>query len=275
MTAAPRAVTVLPLAGATVIVTRAASRADELVAPLEALGAQVLSYATTRIVERDLDGLHAAARALARYDWVIFTSATAVSLTFDATDACAVTRDDWSHLRIAAVGAATASALRERGADVTVVPERFVAEALLEAMARRDDVAGSRMLYPTAAGARAVLQDGLAALGATVDRIDAYESVATHADATAVRAVLRNAETLGVVTLTAASAVDAWVKAMTPEHDRIAAVSLGPVTTQAARQAGMRVVAEAMPSTLDGLVAAVVRAIRAQRDHRHHQTPES
>jgi uroporphyrinogen-III synthase len=149
-----------------------------------------------------------------------------------------------------------------------------VAEGLLEAFSARDDVAGTLMLYPTAAGARRELTDGLAALGATVVRIDAYDSVATDEDVAEVRAALRDGR-VNAVTFTASSAVTAWVAAMSPLHGVADVVSIGPVTTQAARTAGMRVAAEAMPSTLDGLVAAVVRAIRAQRDRQHHQTHQT
>jgi uroporphyrinogen-III synthase len=261
----------LLLRGCTVVVTRAADRADKLVAPLEALGATVVLFAATRIVPRDVEAVQKAARALAHYDWVVFTSATAVHLMFDATEACGVRSQDWVHTRIAAVGSATASAVEERGAIPALVPERFVAEGLLDAFTARDDLRDARVLYPAAAGARSDLVDGLRALGADVDRIDAYVSVPSDDDACEVSSALRAGQ-VQLVTLTSRSAVDGWVQAMTPLHDLADVVSIGPVTTQAAHAAGLRVVAEAMPSTIDGLVAAVVRAVRTQRDRQQHQT---
>lgn len=263
-----------PLLGATVVVTRAADRADQLVAPLEALGASVITYAATRIVLRDVEALRQAACELARYDWVIFTSATSVGLMFDATEACGIAPQSWAHTRIAAVGSSTAAAVVERGATPTLVPERFVAEGLLEAFAARDDVVGATMLYPAAAGARTELCAGLTRLGARVDRIDAYHSMATDEDIAEVRAALRDGR-VNVVTLTAKSAVDAWVSAMAPDHAMSDIVSIGPITTQAAHAAGLRVAAEAMPSTMEGLVAAVVRAVRAQKDRHQHQITNS
>ena len=83
MTVPAEASVTRPLNGATIVVTRAATRADQLVEPLEALGARVLTYAATRIVARDVEALRSAACALARYDWVLFTSATSVSMTFE------------------------------------------------------------------------------------------------------------------------------------------------------------------------------------------------
>jgi uroporphyrinogen-III synthase len=253
-----------PLLGATIVVTRAAARAEQLVSPLEALGAEVLVYAATRVVLHDQHALLSATRSLARYDWVVFTSATSVALTFDAASQNGVTIVDWAHTRIAAVGTATASALLERGANVQLVPERFVAESLLDAFRAQVDLAGAMVLYPTASGARAVITDGLRALGATVDRIDAYESVASDNDISAVLHALRDGR-VNAVTLTATSAVDAWVNAMMPLHTAADVVSIGPITTQAARAAGLRVAAEAMPSTVDGVVDAVVRMYSAQR----------
>jgi uroporphyrinogen-III synthase len=263
-----------PLHGATIVVTRAADRADQLVAPLEALGARVLTYAATKIVLREIAALRTAARELARYDWVVFTSATSVGLTFDATEACGISAEHWAHTRIAAVGSATASAIRDRGAEPTLVPERFVAEGILEAFAAHGDLVDTTILYPAAVGARDDLCDGLRALGARVERINAYDSVATDADVASVRGALAAAE-VDIVTLTARSAVDAWAKAMAPVHDVAEVVSIGPVTTQAAHAAGLRVAAEAMPSTLDGLVSAVVRAVQAQRDRLQHFTANS
>lgn len=260
-----------PLSGATVVVTRAASRAEHLIGPLQALGARVLSYAATRAVPRDVQGLQRAAAALARYDWVVFTSATGVDLMFDATEACGIAAVDWAHTRIATVGSATADAVRARGVEPALVPTRFVAEGLLEAFAAHGGLAGTALLYPAAAGARRALADGLRALGAEVHVIEAYDTITTDEDVAEVHAALCTGH-VNAVTLTAKSSVDAWVAAMGEAHRMADVVSIGPVTTEAARAAGMRVAAEAMPSTIEGLVAAVVRAIRAQRDRHHHLT---
>lgn len=262
------------LQGATIVVTRAADRADQLVAPLEALGAAVITFAATRVVPCNAEALALAVGALAGYDWVVFTSATSVALLFDAAQARGVVRDDWSHVRIAAVGAATASAIRERGAEPTLVPESFNAEALLDAFAEHGDLVGATLLYPAAAGARGALCDGLRALGARVHRIDVYDSIATDGDVDTVRDALRSGQ-VQVVTLTASSAVAAWVAAMAPAHAIADVVCIGPITTQAAHAAGLRVAAEAMPSTIDGLVAAVVLAVQAQRDGLQHLTTNS
>jgi len=259
-----------PLAGATIVVTRAASRASSLVAPLEALGAEVLTYAATRIVPRDVPALRRAAAELARYDWVVFTSAVSVMLTCDATEACGVAPSQWAHTQVACIGSSTADALRERGIEATLVPQRFVAEGLLEAFEQQGGLDRMTVLYPAAAGARHELADGMRARGANVDLLTIYESVVTNDDVDTVRAALREGR-VDAVTLAASSAVDGWVQAMSPLHDLADVVSIGPITTHAAQAAGLHVATEASPSTIEGLVAAVVRAIEARRDgHQHH-----
>ncbi len=260
-----------PLAGSTILVTRAAARAGRLIALLEQRGARVLSYAATEIVLRDIDGLMEAARHLARYDWVVFTSATAVGLTFDATEACGVTAADWAFTRVAVIGSGTAQAVRERGVEPTLMPDTFVAEDFLHELIAHGDVAGSHVLYPVATGARPHLYAGLQEHGAVVDRVEVYSSVPSNDHIDDVRATLA-ASQVDLVTLTASSAVHAYATAMDPMYKWTDAVSIGPITTQAAATAGIRVVAEAVPSTLDGLVAAVVRAIDDKRQRINSRT---
>jgi uroporphyrinogen III methyltransferase / synthase len=267
------AATAKPLHGATIVVTRSADRAERLTGPLLALGADVISYAATRIVPCNADALAGAATSLPDYDWVIFTSATSVALLFDATEARGMSTSAWAQVRIAAVGSATAAAIRERGLEPALVPGRFVSDALLDAFAERGEMGGATVLYPAAKGARDALADGLRALGARVDRIDVYDSVATtHDDVSGLQAALQSGR-IDAVTLTAKSAVDAWVMAMAPAHAVADVVSIGPITTQAAHAAGLRVAAEALPSTVDGLVAAVIRAVDARRNRIPHLTP--
>jgi uroporphyrinogen-III synthase len=254
----------LPLAGATVVVTRASDRSDALVAPLEALGAHVVAYAATQTVLRSDAALRAALLTLADFGWVVFTSATSVEVTMACADACLVPRSEWHGTRIAVVGSSTAEAVRARGLEPTLLPDRFLAAGIVDAMRARTDVAGSRVLYPAAAGADETIVLGLSALGAQVVRLDIYETVATDDDRSSVLSLLRDRK-IDVVTLSARSAVTAWCNAMQELACVADVVSIGPITSAAARDAGLRVAAEAVPSTNDGLVDAVVRAVRTQR----------
>jgi uroporphyrinogen III methyltransferase/synthase len=159
--------------------------------------------------------------------------------------------------KIASVGPATADALLARGLAVDVAPDRFVAEALLDALRGRRDVKGARVLYATAEGARETLQLGLQELGAIVERADLYRSVLDGTGAEQLKERMSK-ESVDLVTFTSASSVTNFVDAVGRDLARRApAASIGPVTSQAARTAGLDVVVEASESTIPGLVSAI------------------
>ena len=254
-----------PLFGARVVVTRARAQAGSLAARLRALGAEVIEAAATRIEPLDQAPLRRALRRISDYQWAVFTSQNAVALLWDALRAEGRDARALAGLKVCAVGPATAEALLGRGIAVDVVPKRFVAEGLLEALRGRGDLHAARVLYATASGARDVLPEGLAAAGAEVDVLPIYRSTIDEAGARALREALSRGE-VDLATFTSASTVHGFVAAAGESAAaRVSAVSIGPMTSEAARAAGMRVVAEASQSTIAGLVDAVVAARSAAR----------
>lgn len=248
-----------PLFGKRVVVTRASAQAASLAAPLTAAGAEVIEMPASRIEPLDGAPLREALSRLADYGWIVFTSQNAVAIVWDALRADGRDARALSGLGIAAVGPATASALLEHGLAVDVTPDRFVAEELLEALRERDDVRGARVLYAAAEGAREVLSDGLAVLGARVDRLAIYRSVPDGSGGSELRARIEG-DAVDLVTFTSASAVRGFIAAVGAElARRVPAASIGPITTAAAREAGIDVIVEATESTISGLVDAVVR----------------
>ena len=240
-----------------VAVTRAAGRGDTLATRLTAAGATVHEVPLTTIARRDPAPLYAALRTVADVRWILLPSisaAEALAGAVRATGTADAVQDCW----FAVVGETTARAAEAHGWRADVVPSQFKAEGLLDALAARSDVRGSRVLYPCAAGARDVLPDGLRVLGATVDVIHTYESV-PDPDGQALLGRLLAAGDLDLVTVAAPSAVDALADVVPPECTaQIALASIGPVTSKAAKQAGFRVAVEADPYTVDGLVRAIV-----------------
>jgi uroporphyrinogen III methyltransferase/synthase len=247
-----------PLFGKRIVVTRARSQAATLTERLYAAGAEVIEMPATRIEATDPTPLQGALSRLHEYGWVIFTSQNAVRIFWNALRAENRDARALSGVKIAAVGPATASALLECGLAVDVSPDRFVAEALLDELRSRRDVRGVRVLYACAEGARETLQDGLDELGAVVDRVVLYRSTMDGAGSDELRERLMN-DDADLVTFTSASSVNAFVAAVGEEAARRApAASIGPITTAAARSAGLEVAVEATESTIGGLVSAII-----------------
>ncbi len=245
-----------PLMGRTLVVTRAASQADGLVAALEALGARVVRLPAIR-VEPPVDQapLRRAVQSASGYHWVIFTSANGVDFFVRAAEDLGVEVDGaLASTRLCCIGPATASAIEALGLTVEVVPETHTAEAVVEALSARTPVRGQRILIPTVAEARPVLRAGLRELGAEVDEVIAYRTLFVEAVG---RGVLEQLETgVDLVTFTSPSTVRSFHR-LTGGQVLAAAAVIGPVTADAARELGYRVAVEADPFTIPGLVAAI------------------
>jgi len=247
-----------PLFGWRVLVTRAQSPRSSLARALSDAGADVVEAPATRIEPLDPGCVRGAIAHLDAYDWIIFTSQNGVELFWAALREMGLDARALAAVRVAAVGPATAAALLDHGIAVDVTPERFVAEGVLEAVAARDDVAGSRVLYVAADGARDVLPNGLTTMGARVDVAPIYRSVPDAAGGDAIRAFAREATDRTLAAFTSASAVRAFADAAGDARGRVAAASIGPATTAAAREAGLTVCVEAARSTIPSLLDAIV-----------------
>ncbi len=247
-----------PLFGKRIVVTRARSQAASLSDRLAAAGASVIEMPATRIEALDRTPLRAALARLKDFSWVMFTSQNAVRLFWEGLRAAGLDSRALAGSKIAAVGPATAEALLDHGLVVDVAPDRFVAEALLDTLRGRRDIARANVLYATAEGARETLQLGLQELSAIVERVNLYRSVPDGTGAAELEQRLV-AEGADLVTFTSASSVTNFVDAVGRDAARAApAASIGAITSQAARAAGLEVVVEATRSTIPGLVDAIV-----------------
>jgi uroporphyrinogen III methyltransferase/synthase len=245
-----------PLQGRTVVVTRARAQASGLAQRLAALGAGVVELPAIRIVPRiDSDQVRSAVHSLHSYALVCLTSPNGVRLLFEAMAEQGRDARALASATVAAIGSGTAGALTARGVIPDLVPESYVAESLVEALADLD-VEGKPVLVARAAEARDVLPDALRERGAEVDVVTLYETVAEQPAAEAADAA-RGADYL---TFTSSSTVRNLVGALggdgLPSGARV--VSIGPVTSEAARDAGLEVHVEAQRHDIDGLVEALV-----------------
>ncbi len=250
-----------PLHGEVVAVTRARAQASGLAARLRELGAEVVETPAIRIEPRPLEGaLLDAVGRVGEYALVCLTSPNGVRLLFDALGETGRDARALAGATVAAIGPGTAAELERRGVRADVMPEQFVAEALVEALATVE-LEGRRVLVARAAEARGVLPDALRERGAEVDEVALYETVAEPLG-DAERAALGRAT---YVTFTSSSTVrfllDSGVRP--PEGARV--VSIGPVTSATAREQGLTVHVEAERHDVDGLVDALTADAAARR----------
>lgn len=250
------------------MVTRARAQAGELTAALEALGAEVVAAPVIRIAPlADLTPLRAALAQLSRYAWVVFTSANTVRVVCDHLPAWGHTAADLARVAVAAIGPGTAAALARYGLAPDLVPEEFVAEAVVRALAARGALTGKRVLLPRAQDARDALPAGLTRLGALVDVIPVYETEREATDGTGLAQAIV-AGTIDAITFTSSSTVRHFVDLVGREaatSGRFAAAVIGPVTARTAEEAGITVAVAAEEYNVPGLVAALTRYFGGER----------
>jgi uroporphyrinogen III methyltransferase/synthase len=249
-----------PLSGKTVAVTRARSQASGLARRLAEMGAIVVQAPSIRV--EPIDG---PAPDLSLYDLVCFTSPNAVSALFErlargpapgqeTTPAGARDARAFAGARVAAIGPGTARALAEHGLVADIVPERSVAEALVQALAAEPV---EHALVARAKEARDVIPDALRARGSQVDVLALYETVAEPLPPQALEAA-RQAD---YITFTSSSTVRFFLDAaggaagLSPET-RI--VSIGPVTSATLREHGLQAHLEAEDHDVDGVIQALL-----------------
>lgn len=249
-----------PLAGRTIVVTRPEGQAESLVRPLEDRGARAVVFPTIEIVPpADPAPLRRAAREAASYHWLAFTSVNGVRAFGRALEEEGVDAGELADgPRVCAIGPATGEALEELGLPPGLIPEEFVAEAVVEALDAEEDLDGKRILLPRSALAREALPEGLRRLGARVDVVEAYRAVPGREDADELRELL-GAGRVDMITFTASSTVRNFERIVGTDVGGARIAAIGPITAGTARELGYEVDVVAREYTIPGLVEACVR----------------
>lgn len=257
-----------PLSGCRVLVSRAKKQAGALSSTLKELGCQVIDIPFIEIRKSSsFKPLDTALRSLASYDWLILTSVNGVQAMFERMAKRKLDSSALAHLKIAAIGPATKGAIEKHGLVVTITPKEYVAESVVNSLQTR--VKGKRVLLVRAKVARDVIPRELRKAGATVDVIEAYETVVPKQSKERLQKALGGKRKPHAITFTSSSTVKNFVslmglrgaraalKRVAPNHG-VHSASIGPVTSATLREFGLPVDIEAKQFDIPGLVAAIV-----------------
>ncbi len=253
-----------PLAGRRILVTRAAHQAGKLSTELRALGAEPVEVPLLEIQPPpSFDPLDRALHNLATYYWILFTSANTVRAVASRARELGIPLAGLP-AKVAAVGTATAEALAKEGLTVSLVPERYVAEGLIDALSAQGPLAGRRILLARAQVARDVIPDALRAAGAQIDVVDAYRNVLPANAAELLRAAL--AQPVVAALFTSSSTAEHLAEAVRQAGlpfplPGVAAISIGPITSETLRDLGWPPTAEANPHDIPGVLEALTHAL--------------
>lgn len=258
-----------PLAGKRVVITRAESQSAALAAALTAHGAEAVSLPLIQILPpSDYAPLDSALRDLANFDWLIFTSQNAVTAVanrlatsnFPHLVIPSEARNlplSVDHVRIAAVGKATAEVAQLAGFDVTHVGQGGTAATLVHELA--SELSDKRILLPRSDRAASELVPRLQRFGAEVTEVIAYRTAETaEVDAAGKEAVAACAAIL----FFSPSAVHSFTAlrksaALDPLADSVVVAAIGPITSVALRNAGLRCDFQASEPSVEEIVATL------------------
>ncbi|NUQ62628.1 MAG: uroporphyrinogen-III C-methyltransferase [Pirellulales bacterium] len=247
-----------PLFGKKVLVTRPRDQAEEMMAPLTDLGAEVLVQPAIEIsAPADWTPVDQALSRLHEYDWLVYSSSNGVRGLLDRLLEIGGDLRRLGNVKLAAIGPGTADELREYRLRADLVPAEYRAEALAESLAA--GAAGKRFLLARASRGREVLADTLRTAGATVDQVVVYRSTdVEHPDQEIAEGLA--AGRIDWVTVTS-SAIAASLVRMFGDALRTAKLaSISPVTSGALAKLGFPPAAEARQYTVDGLIEAILRS---------------
>jgi uroporphyrinogen-III synthase len=256
------------LTGLRILVGRARHQANALSSGLGKLGADVIEIPFIEIRQpRSYKPFDSALKRLSEYDWLILTSVNGVDAIRERMRRLRISKKSFGHLKIAAIGPATKEAIEEElKLHVDVVPKKYVAESVVASLRKR--IKGKRVLLARARVARDVIPRELRKLGATVNVVEAYETVVPRKSRLRLRAILRDSKKRpDVITFTSSSTVRNFLSLVAGRNARatqalqgIRFASIGPITSSTLRELGLPVHIEAEEYTIPGLIKAIVAA---------------
>ena len=252
-----------PLKNLQVLVTRPESQARDFMSQLEKAGASPILLPTIKIVEPpSWAAADHAINQLESYQWLLLTSINGVNCFFQRLHEKGLSSTDWAHLTTISVGPKTAHAATKIGLKSDMIAKEYAAEGIIELFSDRD-LKQQKILLPRALKAREILPESLRRQGAVVDVVPVYETIFPPESAQLLNHLL-NEKMIDIITVTSASSATNLVKhCHNPETlkslKKIATACIGPITAEAATQAGLNVKIIADDYTSEGLLKALIR----------------
>lgn len=255
-----------PLAGRTVVITRALAQAKDFVSELEKFGARVIACPTIEIDDPEsFERLDEAITHLYGYDWLVFTSVNGVDYFLRRFKASGHDVSEIDELRVCAIGDATAERLRQAQLHVDVIPHEFkgegVFEALIQFVGGLEPLSGLNFLIPRAAVARDFLPKALEEAGARVDVVPAYRTVLPdNQDRGRISAMLAGGA--DCIAFTSSSTVRNLAQLFDTQDlsavlEGVAVACIGNITAETATEHGLRTEIQPEQSTIPDLARAI------------------
>jgi len=256
------------LAGKRILITRAREQSGDFAAQLKKRGAEVIEFPTIEMVpplhwgevDRAIDQLKS-------YDWIIFTSANGVDFFWQRVKERGKNLRLPSSLKVCAIGPATAHRLKEKRASVHYVPEKFVAESILEGFEKMF-FKGKRILLARAKKARDILPKGLRKMGAEVEVVAVYRTVKPRGGSKKLKKLLAEGK-IDVIAFTSSSTVNHFAGLLKTENLKklvkgIAIACIGPVTARTAKEWALKVQVQPKQYTIPDLTQAIAEYFTPQ-----------
>ncbi len=255
-----------PLKDLTIVITRAASQADEFASLLEGLGARTVAIPVIEISPLDSPELRESLRSVNSYDWIIFTSVNGAEIFLERLKN-SIGPGELKPL-ICAIGPGTAGRIEEMGFSVSLLPSLFQAEGVTEEFRSRlpDMPTGQSILIPRALQAREILPQSLREMGYSVDVVPVYRTDFPETREAELRELLSKASP-DMITFTSSSTVTNFLL-LAGGHinlDSYRFASIGPITSETAAKAGLKITVTARESTLPALAAAIAEYFTENR----------
>jgi uroporphyrinogen III methyltransferase/synthase len=250
----------LPLAGKTVVVTRAEDQAECFLNLLQDAGAEAYPFPVIQTVAPESWApLDKALSHLKDYDGLIFTSTNGVKFFLQRLKETRTDIRELQGVRIYTIGPKTEDALAELGIQVDVVPKDFVAESLIASL-QQENIQGKRFLLPRAKVAREILPEQIRAMGAEIDVVPTYQTIVPSKNIDDFVRRLQ-AGTINIITFTSSSTVTHFLQILGAEQrpflKNVQIACIGPITADTARKNGLSVDILPKEYTVDGLATAI------------------